>query len=969
MEFPSELIPIAFTKRELAKLRKNNQLDFLKELLSDFLEALSFAPDTVPEANAAFSKLPELIELRLQDFVTEEFDSESACQIALGFAKGYLQSTENVLIALYFEYRNSDPDRSKNMNDLVGSDGPPWLTEMAFRRPVLLRYASIQILNAINGINLLCEAVLTYNRGREGNISATPIIKTCSVALSDTHSGGLSVSRVEFADGSIYFFKPRALTGELLYSRALSFLATNGFKSLHMDARVVSLERYGWVSEVKRQAFNDPERLSSFFSGSGAQLALLYALNCSDVHFENVVATKNGLFPIDLEGALQPVLRFRLRGPPSPFMDSCFDDIQLSVCAMSYLPDWNSNENFGAMSDVVVRHRIKLVLAEDANQAFALTKETIAECVDSHQPFHDSVSQNYADYTNEFLLGFKTAYDWLSDRRDEFSAAVHGAGQVHDPRIVLRPTALYQDIIDPLKHWRQTSSLSKWSDHLTSSLRDFPLPFSDVDALKIQKMELASLKRFDVPHLKQSDMPVGVIGCFSRDALRLKIERLGPADRDMQCGLIASAFESPTGVRPRNANHSAGRTQVSKSNQQESQNWSLDQHLEEFVRRTVAGLDSIKIHVAHGGLTWFGLAMDHARRAPALAPVGIDLYRGNAGVVLFLTYASEVVGRKATCELINGALMPLLNDLTSLHGWHEHCPDVGIVAGISGTLFAFAKLDVEFGWDLVSQHTPRFLSLISRKLNFADELDVFGGVAGAALACVSAFRSNGDRRYLELAEQACDRLVSLQDVGWHNLRSGLSHGLSGVSLALCRLNEEINRGPYLASAVSACLQEDSAYFDEKILEWGSDLDHGVHGAKPSDFVSQWCNGGAGITLLRSEYSSLMTGPASRYVTRLTDLDQFRTEMQNDAIHLCCGSFGRMGCIMEASRNLNLSLPYQQAKTIFSNAIRLSHTVNSLKWRSGSDSIHPSLYRGVTGIAALATFALLNKSAAPLLSFR
>ncbi|OYU37498.1 MAG: hypothetical protein CFE33_20345 [Pseudorhodobacter sp. PARRP1] len=969
MEFPSELIPIAFTKRELAKLRKNNQLNSLEKLLLDILEALRFAPDTLPEANAAFSKLPELIELRLQDFVAEEFDSGSNGQIALGFAKGCLQSIENVIIALYYEYQNSDPDQVESLNDFVGWDGMPWLVEMFFRRPVLLRYMSVHLLKAIGGINFICEAVSTFKCSREGSASAISAIKRCDVALSDTHSGGLSVSRIEFADGSIYFFKPRALTGELLYSGALRFMDSNGFKPLPMDARLVSFERYGWVSEVKRQALDDPEELTAFFNGSGAQLALLYALNCVDVHFENVVATKNGLFPIDLEGALQPVLRFRLQGPPSPFMDSCFDDIQLSVCAMSYLPDWTSNENFGAISDVVVRHRTKLVLVADANRAFALTKESITECFEIHQPFRDNVLQSYSDYTDEFLIGFKTAYDWISDRRDEFFAAVHDAGQAHDPRIVLRPTALYQDIIDPLKHWRQTASFSKWRDHLISSLRGLPLPFSDVDALEIQKMELASLSMFDVPHLNQSDMPLGVIGCFSRDALRLKVERLGPADRDMQCCLIASAFEWPTSKGPRSVSYKARRARLSKPHEQETQNWSLDRHLEEFVRRTVAVLDSTKIHVAQGGLTWFGLFMDQARRVPALAPVGMDLYRGNAGVIFFLTYASEVVGRKATLELINGALMPLINDLASAHGWHEHCPDVGIVAGITGTLFTFAKLDTEFGWDLVSQHTPRFLGLISRKLKLADELDVFGGVAGAALACVSAFRSCGDRRYLELAEQACDRLVSLPVVGWHKLRSGLSHGLSGVSLALCRLDEEIDRGPYLASAVSACLQEDFSYFDEITLEWGSDLDHGGHGAKPSDFVSQWCNGGAGISLLRSEYSSLMTGPASRYVTRLTDLDRFRVKMQNDAIHLCCGSFGRMGCIMEASRNLNLSLPYQQAKTIFSNEIKLSHALNNLKWKSGSDSTHPSLYRGVTGIAALATFALLNKSAAPLLSFK
>lgn len=124
--------------------------------------------------------------------------------------------------------------------------------------------------------------------------------------LSDRHGGGHSVVRAGFASGFMVVYKPRALALDAHFQDLLVWINDHGLAPEWRTLGVIDRRDYGWVECVGRGNCTSAAAVTRFFERQGAYLALLYALDATDLHHENLVADGEHPMLIDLEALFHP---------------------------------------------------------------------------------------------------------------------------------------------------------------------------------------------------------------------------------------------------------------------------------------------------------------------------------------------------------------------------------------------------------------------------------------------------------------------------------------------------------------------------------------------------------------------------------------------------------------------------------------------------------------------------------------
>jgi len=132
--------------------------------------------------------------------------------------------------------------------------------------------------------------------------------------LSDPHRGGRTALRVHFAAGVKLIYKAKAITAEASFWNLLGWINNNANLAPLETLRVVDGGTYGWVQEIEPRPCQDKREVEAFYCRAGMLLCLIYALEGSDCHSENLIAAGEHPVLIDHETLLQP--RIRYFGPP-----------------------------------------------------------------------------------------------------------------------------------------------------------------------------------------------------------------------------------------------------------------------------------------------------------------------------------------------------------------------------------------------------------------------------------------------------------------------------------------------------------------------------------------------------------------------------------------------------------------------------------------------------------------------------
>jgi type 2 lantibiotic biosynthesis protein LanM len=679
----------------------------------------------------------------------------------------------------------------------------------------------------------------------------------------DLHRGGRAVMIARFSSGFQIVYKPRSVALEAHFQELLRWLNARGTTPPFYALGFLDRGEYGWVEFVYARGCESPDQVRRFYERFGGLMAVLYLLEGSDFHYENVIASGEHPVPIDLESLFQPHLEELLPAPP---VDLAEDVLVNSVLRIGLLPQraWGPGEEGtdvsglvgtggqsgtevagwqGVGTDEMRFTRVRAVLQERSNRT-TLNGQAV----------------DVAEHADAILAGFTRVYRILVAHRETL-LAVDGplaAFASDEVRILLRATQVYSTLLQESYHpniLRNALDRDRFLDRLWMAVENMPY------LRRVISCEREELLRGDIPLFvtrpASRDLWSGtgerIPEFFVRSGWELverRLRQMGEEDLGRQAWFVTSTL----GMLP------AAGTAASGSAEEECEP-RLDRG------RVLAAAGAIgdrlgAIAVRDGEeVNWISLQADLATRRNVIRPLETDLYAGLPGVALFLAYLGAISGEERHTALARGAVRTLRRlvredasrptALGGFHGWG------GVIYGLAhlGVLWQDPELLAE-----AEAWTEQLPSLIERDT----ELDLVTGAAGCLLSLISLHECRPSARTLALARQCGERLLATarqmpHGLGWitpanpERPIAGFSHGAAGFAWALAELAARTGDARFREAALAALAYE-RTLFSPEAGNWrdlrGSSPGGEAGAEGEGGFPVAWCHGAAGIGLGR-----------------------------------------------------------------------------------------------------------------------
>lgn len=645
----------------------------------------------------------------------------------------------------------------------------------------------------------------------------------------DRHRRGRAVTILTFDDGSRLVYKPRPLAAEAAYGELVADLGLD-----LLAAPVLEREGYGWMQHLRPADCADRAAVARFYRRQGAHLALAHAIGATDLHGENVMACGEHPVLIDLEACLQPD-----QHPPETGRSWVRAGMELgdSVIGTGLVP---ARSVFGARDPGLdisglgaapgQRSKVRVPFWDRAGTDEMRLVRRPMELPGTHnRPTLDGRPVDVLEHLDDVKAGFTDAYRRVVARGRALPLEAFARAPA---RVLIRGTNLYAKMAMESFHpdfAADEARLRGFLDKLELEVKN------DARLAAVVGPEKADLHRGDVPiftawparrDLLASDGSVarGFFVTSGLEVARRRLDGFCEADLARQLWFLEASIlalrAAPTPSAPPPAAPSSGGAAeaVSLASQ-------IGDRLADLAVR------------CGDNATWIGVEPnddDHF----VLGPLGLDLYDGLSGVVLFLAHLARVSGEARHLELARASARTLVRQLEDEQGYFT---GVGGFAGWGGVVWALSHLAVLWDDAALGAAADGLAARMADLVEVASDPGLLSGLAG----CVASLIASGRRR--DVALRAADRLRATAvpqpgGLGWveHAVAlHGFSHGASGIGWALCKTGRPEDR-----AVAEAAFGFEAHGFCPQAGNW-PDLRE-----TDEDFACLWCHGAPGVVLSR-----------------------------------------------------------------------------------------------------------------------
>ncbi len=670
----------------------------------------------------------------------------------------------------------------------------------------------------------------------------------------DTHCDGRSVVIASFASGARIVYKPRSLAVDKHVQDLLAWLNELGAEPGFRILNVIDRGDHGWVEFVEAAPCMGTDQISRFYRRQGGYLATLYALEASDFHCENLLASGEHPVLIDLEALFHP--RFE-NGDPRGAAEVAGNALNYSALRVGLLPTRIlSDEDYagvdmsglgsaaGQLSPRGVPHWERIDTDE-----MHIVRKRIEMPSASNRPVLDGQEVNAQDYLESIAAGFESMYRLLLGHRSELFAFLQCFSD-DVVRVIVRGTHTYGTLLHESYH---PDVLRRQADRLAL--------FERLQEVSADRPELARLLRAELNDLMHGDVPLFTTRPASRHLwtsgnerienyfempglarVERHLRQLGEKDLEQQLWFVrASVATLASEVEgPRNEARPVRCSEEMRASRAEliSAARRIGDRLAELA---MAGGDDA---------TWIGLTPVNEREW-RLAPLGPDFYDGLPGVILFLAHLGVVSGEPRYTRLAESALRSLRLQMKQC----DSLKMIGLFNGWGGLVFSLAHLGAIWGDQSLFSEGEDLLDRIPGLIDNDKYLDIVGGAAGCVLAMRSLHACRPSAKTLGIARACGEHLLHAAQqtpagITWNcgnNAASGLTgfaHGNAGIAYALLELASLTGESRFESTA-SMALEYERSIFSPEHRNW-PDLRLNA----PSRFATAWCHGAPGIGLSR-----------------------------------------------------------------------------------------------------------------------
>jgi type 2 lantibiotic biosynthesis protein LanM len=789
----------------------------------------------------------------------------------------------------------------------------------------------------------------------------------------DRHRNGRSVQIARFSSGFQVVYKPRPMALDVHFQALLSWINERGDHPPFGTLKILDCCTYGWMEFVTAQPCITAAEVGRFYERQGGYLALLYALEATDFHHENLIAA--GEYPVllDLETLFHPRVRDIGQNEAEQLASRALNH---SVLRVGLLPQrrWANAESdgidlsgLGAPAGQLTPQAV-LSLEGAGTDEMRFIRKRISIPGRANRPSLHGADVAVLDYVEAIITGFTSVYRLLLKYRDDLlSASGPLAPFVEDEvRVILRPTRTYSILLQESFH----------PDMLRNALdraRLFDRLWVPVDGLpylaKVIPAEREDLLKGDIPIFTTrpsaqelwSSSKERIANFFDESGMALvqrRLQQLSDEDLAQQLWFIRASLAtlSMGGDRMHRVTYCLTEPRTIANR-------------ERLLAAARAVGDRLGMLALRGeqNVSWVGLTLinEHYNEHHwSLVPLGLPLYNGLPGIILFLAYLGATTGDERYTALARAASVTMRSQIESNRLF---LTGIGGFNGWGGVIYTLSHLGAVWQEPALLSEAEAVVEFLPAYIEQDETLDIIGGAAGCIGSLLSLYHYAPSRRTLAAAIQCGDRLITRAQPmehgrGWVTRiapakpLTGFSHGAAGIAWALLELAAQTGQERFRTAGLAAIAYERSL-FSRAAANW-PDLRDGEISNQPmrdsrERFMTTWCHGAPGIGLAR-----LCTLP---YLDDAVTREEIDTALQTTLAQgfglnhsLCHGDLGNLEFLFQASETLNDPWWRSQVQRL---ATMILENINRDGWLCGVPLgvESPGLMTGLAGIG----YALLR----------
>ncbi|PSB45905.1 type 2 lanthipeptide synthetase LanM family protein [Chamaesiphon polymorphus] len=752
------------------------------------------------------------------------------------------------------------------------------------------------------------------------------VLVEVSAGEGDSHREGRSVIIAKFSADFRVVYKPRSMSLDVHFQELLHWVNERGEHPPFRLLKILDRQDYGWVEYVEAQTCSTEAEIHRFYERQGGYLAILYALEATDFHHENLIAAGEHPVLLDLEALFHP----RVGGLDLTQAEQLANNmLGYSVFGIGLLPHriWSTAESagidlsgLGSSEGQLTPHEVPRWQGIGTDE-MKLMRERIEMNATNNQPTLNHEKVNVLDYAEAIDRGFASIYHLILNHRADLLAESGPLDRFAGDtvRTIVRATRTYALLQIESSHpdvLRNALDRDRLFDRLWLAVEHLPY--------------LAQLIAAEQEDLWKGDIPMFTTRPESKDlwtssgkqipnyldrsgleSVRERLQQLSHTDLNRQLWIIRASLTSLSQdtdrPKARNTTRPIDSLKIVTRDRYVQAARAIGDRLETLAVR------------GESDAAWIGLNLVDDRHW-TLTPLGADLYDGLPGVILFLAYLGEIAQDPRYTQLSQAALHTLQRILAQNSAW---ITEIGGFSGWGGIIYCYTHLGTLWDRPELLDRAEEYTNLLPELIDRDRHFDIIGGAAGCIGGLLALYSQRPSQQTLKVALQCGEHLIAHaqqleRGCGWRNPKissqplAGFSHGNAGIAWALLELAALSSDERFRNIALDAIAYERSLFSPQK-MNW-PDLREfettvrnsiGESSAEMPErdcFMHAWCHGAPGIGLARLQCLQHLNDPATSI-----EIDAALQTTLNRGFgrnhSLCHGDLGNLELLLQASKIL------------------------------------------------------------------
>ncbi|MEB4818074.1 type 2 lanthipeptide synthetase LanM family protein [Bacillus thuringiensis] len=752
----------------------------------------------------------------------------------------------------------------------------------------------------------------------------------------DTHQKGRTVIRLEYSSGKIIIFKPRNLKVTQSYNEFINWINSKG-KVLKMPTyKVLCFSDYTFEEFINKKACESEEDVKAYYIRYGQLIAIMHLLRGNDFHMENLIASGEFPYIVDLETIIQNRVKYEL--PNEAYYNARNQMLDL-VSSTSLLPDSQKMSGVGKIDISALSGRAQKSPQKVEGLVNTQTDKLKFDLVDGEIPDANNIPNIqgqdvcYEKYREEIIFGFRQVSRLFLKYRDELldkEKSILNKFNGLKIRVIVRPTAQYHNMLQSTYH----------PDYMRDSLSRE----SVLENIWAQPFSYKEIIKSEYEDLMVNDIPIFFNYTDTRDLI------------DSHGNIYKGFFEETGFERMRKnllaLNDYGIEKQVSVIRvstgdySQKKQKTTPIVRLKDYSNRLTNKTENILIEQAKAigqeilktaiiadnqkTISWLTVNPD-VKQTWKIERIPGDFYDGLSGLVLFYFTLYKITNEIQYRELCD-VLIRSANNRLAISDVNYSC-----VTGKTSLLYPLVQIVKEEPETEYKQYLNQIIDEGCVNLNEVNDYDWIKGSTSFIQIIMDIYSETKEKSYLDKSIYMGEHLIRNLSISERKLIGGFAHGASSIAYVLMKLGYLSGKSIFSQKAMEL-LKYDRSLYD---VEEGGWLD-----ARDEKIICRefWCHGSVGIGLSRIKLREFYQDSKLDYEIHSAIQSVLNSNYANEDT-LCHGNIGKTELLLsmyELSNNKKwLEISRNIALTI----------INTGKFQSRSIEGFPAigLFTGLSGV--------------------